>query len=354
MARVVIESLTKKYGNTVAVEDFSIEIKDGEFFTLLGPSGCGKTTLLRCIAGFIPVTKGKIYIGDRLVSSEDAKRSIPPEDRNLGMVFQSYAVWPHMNVFRNISYPLRIKHFSEKEITHRTDRILALLRLAHLKKRSPQELSGGQQQRVALGRALIMNPDVLLLDEPLSNLDAKLREEMRFELKELQKRIGVTIVYVTHDQSEAMVLSERIVVMEEGKIRQIGSPIEIYKNPNNSFVGSFIGKSNFLQGEVERVNGESLTIKIEGGPVIELREAVRPAKKQVTVMVRHHNVEILTQRIPHSIPARIMLATYLGDQFIYELEMSGTRIMAQTHEEKRFSEGDDVYVRLNSPVVFER
>lgn len=353
MAQVIIENVTKKYGNTAAVSDFSIKINDGEFLTLLGPSGCGKTTLLRCIAGFINVTKGKIYIGDRLVSSEDYKSFVPPEKRNLGMVFQTYAVWPHMNVYKNISYPLRIKRIPEKEIRRNTDRILELLKLSSFRDRYPSELSGGQQQRVALGRALIMNPDVLLLDEPLSNLDAKLREEMRFELKELQKRIGVTIVYVTHDQSEAMVMSGRIVVMEDGKIHQIGSPREIYKNPKNPFVASFIGKSNFIDTEVVDIRENNLYLKLKSGQIIRIQDVEKPSGKKVTLMVRYHNVEISKKRVENSFPAKIKLANYLGDQFIYEISAGNITIRAQTPEHQFYNEGDDVFIRLNNPVLFE-
>ncbi len=352
MARVVIQDLTKKFGNTVAVSDFSIEIEDGEFFTLLGPSGCGKTTLLRCIAGFIHVTMGKIYIGDRLVSSEDKRSFVPPENRNLGMVFQSYAVWPHMNVFKNIAYPLKIKKLPEKEIQRNVLRILELLKLVDFQHRYPNELSGGQQQRVALGRALIMNPEVLLLDEPLSNLDAKLREEMRFELKELQRRIGVTIVYVTHDQSEAMVMSRRIVVMENGKVHQIGTPYEIYKNPQNQFVANFIGKSNFIAGELFDVRNNTLLLRIGEREVVGVESREKPQKKQFIVMVRHHNVEIMKKKLQDTVPAKVKLSTYLGDRFVYEIEVGTETIRAEVHEDQFFKEGEDVFIRLKNPVVF--
>jgi iron(III) transport system ATP-binding protein len=352
MARVVIQDLTKTFGNTVAVSDFSIEIEDGEFFTLLGPSGCGKTTLLRCIAGFIHVTRGKIYIGDRLVSSEDRRSFVPPENRNLGMVFQSYAVWPHMNVFKNIAYPLKIKKLPEKEIQRNVLRILELLKLVDFQHRYPNELSGGQQQRVALGRALIMNPEVLLLDEPLSNLDAKLREEMRFELKELQKRIGVTIVYVTHDQSEAMVMSRRIVVMENGKVHQIGTPYEIYKNPQNQFVANCIGKSNFIAGELFDVRNNTLLLRIGEREVVGVESREKPQKKQFIVMVRHHNVEIMKKKLQDTVPAKVKLSTYLGDRFVYEIEVGTETIRAEVHEDQFFKEGEDVFIRLKNPVVF--
>lgn len=353
MAGVVVQDVTKMFGQTVAVQDFSIEIKDGEFFTLLGPSGCGKTTLLRCIAGFAHVTKGKIFIGDRLVSSEDKKGFIPPEKRNLGMVFQTYAVWPHMNVFRNIAYPLKVKRFPERELRERVNIILHLVKLDKLEGRYPNELSGGQQQRVALGRALIMNPDVLLLDEPLSNLDAKLREEMRFELKELQKRIDVTIVYVTHDQSEAMAMSDRIVVMEQGRVHQIGTPSEIYKKPKNQFVASFIGKSNFLRAALLDVKDGILRLKIGSAGIIEVKWRGHMTGEEVILMVRQHNVEIFKKKRENTLPARVKLSTYLGDQFIYEIAVDRDTIRAQVHEEHHYSEGDEVYVRLRNPILFQ-
>ncbi len=351
MAEVVLQNVTKKYGEVTAVSDFSIEIADGEFFTLLGPSGCGKTTLLRCIAGFIRVTGGKIFIGMRLVSSGDQRNFVAPEKRNLGMVFQSYAVWPHMTVFGNVGYPLKIKKFSEKEIKTRVRKTLRLLKLEDYEKRYPHELSGGQQQRVALGRALIMDPEVLLLDEPLSNLDAKLREEMRFELKELQDRIGVTIVYVTHDQSEAMVMSRRIAVMSEGRIRQVGTPFEIYNAPEEVFVASFIGKSNFISGEVVDVKNRVCHVKI-GDSIVEIESRQKPENKNITIMVRHHNVELSKKRLPNSMPARVKIPTYLGDQFVYSLEVGNTTVMARSDTGCRFKEDENIFIRLRDPVIF--
>jgi iron(III) transport system ATP-binding protein len=351
MAEVVLQDVTKKYGDVTAVSNFSIEIVDGEFFTLLGPSGCGKTTLLRCVAGFIHVTAGKIYIGNRLVSSGDQKNFVPPEKRNLGMVFQSYAVWPHMSVFGNVSYPLKIQRHSDRDIKSRVRDVLRLLKLEEYEKRYPNELSGGQQQRVALGRALIMDPEVLLLDEPLSNLDAKLREEMRFELKELQKRIGVTIIYVTHDQSEAMVMSKRIAVMNEGCINQVGTPHEIYNNPESEFVASFIGKSNFISGEVVEVTNSVCRVRI-GNSIIDIESTEKPDGKNVTVMVRHHNVELSEKKLSGSIPARVKIATYLGDRYIYEIEAEGTTLKAQTDAFRPRKEGEDIHIRLHNPVIF--
>ena len=226
MASVSIRHVTKSFGENVVLRDFHETFQDGEFITLLGPSGCGKTTMLRMIAGFEKPTTGEIYIDDQLVSGR--KTFVPPEKRNIGMVFQSYAVWPHMNVFDNVAYPLTIKKVNRTEIKNSVDRILGIVHLSQYAGRLPNQLSGGQQQRVALARALVSAPKLLLLDEPLSNLDAKLRESMRFEIKEIQKQLGITVVYVTHDQTEAMAMSDRIFLINRGEVQQSGSPQEIY------------------------------------------------------------------------------------------------------------------------------
>ena len=239
MSVITIDHVTKRFGKVEVLKDFSDEFRDGEFITLLGPSGCGKTTMLRMIAGFDRPTTGEIRIDGTVVSGRDI--FLPPEKRGIGMVFQSYAVWPHMNVYKNVAYPLKQKKLPKAEIQERTERILEAVHLAQYRDRMPAELSGGQQQRVALGRALVAEPSVLLLDEPLSNLDAKLREEMRFEIKELQQRMGITVVYVTHDQSEAMGMSDRVFVINAGVVQQVGGPMEIYQNPANAFVADFVG-----------------------------------------------------------------------------------------------------------------
>jgi len=241
MASVTITGVTKSFGDVQVLQEFNQKFEDGEFITLLGPSGCGKTTMLRLIAGFEKPTSGEIYIGDRPVSGKD--NFVSPEKREIGMVFQSYAVWPHMNVYDNIAYPLKIKKTDKKEIEERVSQALKTVHLEQYKDRFPSELSGGQQQRVALGRALVAHPEILLLDEPLSNLDAKLREEMRYEIKEITKKLKITVIYVTHDQSEAMALSDRIMVMKKGMIEQIDTPLNIYNNPINKFVFNFKGSA---------------------------------------------------------------------------------------------------------------
>jgi iron(III) transport system ATP-binding protein len=227
MSKVVLKGLSKSFGDVNVVNNIDLEIKDHEFLSFLGPSGCGKTTTLRMIAGFDMPTTGEIFIGERLVSSVEKKIFVPPEERNVGMVFQNYAVWPHMDVFKNVAYPLKIKKTGAEEMKERVMKVLSMVKLTGMEKRYPHQLSGGQQQRVALARALVMEPDVMLLDEPLSNLDSKLREEMRFEIKDIQRRIGVTIIYVTHDQAEAMAMSDRILLLHNARVQQLGTPKEI-------------------------------------------------------------------------------------------------------------------------------
>ncbi len=248
MSTITINHITKSFGDNTVLKDFTETFGDGEFITLLGPSGCGKTTMLRIIAGFEKPTSGELYIDDQLVSG--GKTFVPPEKRGIGMVFQSYAVWPHMNVYDNVAYPLHIQKKSKEQIKAAVGKVLEIVHLSQYAERLPSQLSGGQQQRVALARALIAEPKLLLLDEPLSNLDAKLRESMRFEIKEIQQRTGITVVYVTHDQTEAMAMSDRIFLINSGVVQQCGSPQEIYNQPANQFVADFLGKVDFFKGEV--------------------------------------------------------------------------------------------------------
>ena len=279
MATVTIRHVNKTFGENTVLRDFDAAFGDGEFVTLLGPSGCGKTTMLRMIAGFEKPSSGEIYIDDTLVSGE--KTFLPPEKRGIGMVFQSYAVWPHMNVFDNVAYPLRIQKMSRESIRTAVEKVLEIVHLSQYAQRLPNQLSGGQQQRVALARALVAEPKLLLLDEPLSNLDAKLRESMRFEIKEIQKRTGITVVYVTHDQTEAMAMSDRIFLINRGMVQQEGSPAEIYNQPKNPFVADFLGKVDFFRGEAAEgrivfpeMGGQSLPYT--GNQTGKVLAAVRP------------------------------------------------------------------------------
>lgn len=255
---ISIRHAMKKYGNNVVIPDLSLEIKEGEFFTLLGPSGCGKTTLLRMIAGFNSIEGGDFYFSDRRINDCD------PAKRNIGMVFQNYAIFPHMTVRKNVEFGLKNKKLPKKEIAEKAEKFMKLMQIDEFADRMPDRLSGGQQQRVALARALCIEPDVLLFDEPLSNLDAKLRVEMRTVIKNIQHNVGITTVYVTHDQEEAMAVSDRIAVMNGGVIQHVGTPKNIYQRPANLFVSTFIGRSNVLNGRLEIVDGQSWLVTPSG------------------------------------------------------------------------------------------
>lgn len=246
MASITIDKLTKYFQNSCAVDHIDLNVADGELIALLGPSGCGKTTTLRMLAGFMSPDGGQILVGDRLVSS--LRKTVPPEKRNMSMIFQSYAIWPHKTVFENVAFGLELRHVGREQLRARVNRALEIVHLGRLANRYPSELSGGQQQRVALARAIVVEPQILLLDEPLSNLDASLRDEMRQEVRNLHDQLGLTTVYVTHDQGEALVLADRIVVMYEGTIQQVGTPEEIYESPATEFVARFIGRCNVLPG----------------------------------------------------------------------------------------------------------
>jgi multiple sugar transport system ATP-binding protein len=248
MTMLRIKNLTKQYGSVTALECFSLDVNSGEFMVLLGPSGCGKTTVLRCVSGLASPTSGEIYIGNEKVND------LPPKDRDVAMVFQNYSLYPHMNVYDNIAFPLKMRKMDKREIEERVMNIADLLNIDNLLNRKPREISGGQMQRVALGRALVRKPKIFLMDEPLSNLDAKLRTEMRIEIKKLQKKVGITTLYITHDQVEAMSMADIIGVMEKGKLQQLGSPNTVYNHPNNQFVASFIGMPpmNFIECKVVR------------------------------------------------------------------------------------------------------
>ena len=253
-----------KYGRVKAVDRVSFTVSEGQFFTMLGPSGCGKTTTLRCIAGLEKPDSGDISVNDRVLYSATKGISVSANHRNLGMVFQSYAIWPHMNVFDNVAFPLRVgtrRRTSKTEVKQRVERSLEVVGLSHLAGRFATKLSGGQQQRLALARALVIEPAVLLLDEPLSNLDAKLRESLRFELKRLQRDQGITTVYVTHDQAEALSMSNEIAVMNQGRISQIGNPFSVYLEPDNDFVADFVGLTNFITGVVTEKSGRGGTVR---------------------------------------------------------------------------------------------
>jgi iron(III) transport system ATP-binding protein len=354
MGELQLIEVSKSYDNVVAVENLSLTIHEGEFLTLLGPSGCGKTTTLRMIAGFTRPTTGSILLDGKAITSVDRKVYVPPEQRAMGMVFQSYAVWPHMTVFQNVAYPLKFKQVDRETVRERVERVLALVKLQGMAERYPHQLSGGQQQRVALARALIMEPEVLLLDEPLSNLDAKLREEMRFEITELQKRVRITIVYVTHDQVEAMSMSDRVVVMNQGRVLQVGTPREIYESPADHFVASFIGSANFLDAEVLGREGSTLVLQIAAARQV-LRHTIdqAPADDRVTLVVRP---ESLTLCPPGHAPltGTVLRRVYRGNHLDYLIQVGESQLRAEAASNVEFGEGAEVGLEMGNLVLLPR
>ncbi len=310
MVSIRTVNLTKVFGEVVAVDHVSLEIKHGEFFTLLGPSGCGKTTFLRTIAGLELADEGSIYFDDQDITD------MPAHLRGTGMVFQNYALWPHMNVFDNIAYGLKIRKVPKEEIRRRVKEVLKLVKLEGMENRTPHQLSGGQQQRVALARALVINPRVLLFDEPLSNLDAKLRIEMRAELRRLQRELGITAIYVTHDQEEAMSISDRIAVMNKGRIMQVGTPKEIYKNPRNEFVARFIGQGTFIPGEVVS-SGEELEVRLESGKVVKAVPSHPDVRLEVgdktLIMIRPESFTLEPGKRYNEFEVEVYHISFLGD-----------------------------------------
>ena len=300
--------IVKKYDRTTVIPDLSVDIKNGEFFTLLGPSGCCKTTFLRMIAGFNTIEGGEICFDGRPINN------LPPYARDIGMVFQNYAIFPHMTVRKNIEYGLKMRNLSGKEIKERVDRILAAVKIEEYADKMPEKLSGGQQQRVALARAIVIEPQVLLMDEPLSNLDAKLRVEMRSVIRNIQQKIGITTVYVTHDQEEALAISDRIAVMRSGMIQQVGTPFEIYSRPANVFVSTFIGHSNLFRAD--RVSAD--TVRFSNGYVVQVPGASIPSDDgRVIVSVRPEELSIGGEE---GIPGLIRTRTFLGKYVMYEVD----------------------------------
>jgi iron(III) transport system ATP-binding protein len=354
-----IEGLFTEYPNDLgqiikAAQDVSFTVPEGHLFTLLGPSGCGKTTTLRSIAGLERPRLGEISVNDRVVYSSSQGVFVSPNRRGFGMVFQSYAIWPHMNVFENTAFPLQVggRRYSRKDIREHVMRVLTAVQLDHLAEREATRLSGGQQQRLALARALVMEPALLLLDEPLSNLDAKLREKMRFELKRLQRELRITTVYVTHDQSEALALSHQIAVMNEGRIQQIGSPREIYERPSSQFVADFVGTTNFIEGTVlEREsaqNGFYLMrteigdLTVAGGHELRLGE-------RVVLSVRPEDVELAEAR-----PAgdnvwqgRVDQKVFLGEAVDFQVKVGTRTLLSRRHPALRTRIGEAIFVQLN-------
>lgn len=343
---LTLENITKVFpprggvSEVTAVHNVNLDIKKGELVTLLGPSGCGKTTTLRMIAGFEFPTQGKIILDDNEINS------LPPHKRDMSMVFQSYAIFPHLNVFENIAYGLNVQRLSKDIINKRVNKVLDLVHLEGYGHRAPTQLSGGQQQRVALARALIMEPKVLLMDEPLSNLDAKLREEMRTEIRRIQKEMNITSVYVTHDQIEAMTLSDRIVVMNQGIIEQIGTPVEMYRFPTSRFVANFIGRANFVDGIVQKQDGDNLVVK-SLDKIVALKNVQRKFAddEKVTLIVRPEMIRV--KKSGELFPGVVRRAVYLGDVIEYDVDLNGqliTGLESDPYVIDLFPEGKEVTV----------
>jgi iron(III) transport system ATP-binding protein len=359
MAGIAIRGLSKSFGardeSFAAVADLDLDIADNSFVTLLGPSGCGKTTTLRLIAGYIVPDKGTIEVDGKVLSSPGAV--IPPEARGMGMVFQNYAVWPHKTVFENVVFGLKLRRLAAAAAKKRVEETLALVNLSGLEGRYPNELSGGQQQRVALARSLVVEPSILLLDEPLSNLDAKLRERMRTELKELQRRTGITFVYVTHDQAEALALSDHVAVISGGRLQQYGTPLTVYAHPANRMVADFMGLVNLVPGKVGDVaNGRGRVVAGELAFDVAALDGLKPGEA-VDVAIRPENIRLRAasegeasgQRGDSKVRAKITNHVFLGNISEYYVTLPGGQVLrVQTHPLQHFAVGEEVAVEVDA------
>jgi iron(III) transport system ATP-binding protein len=341
-------------GRVHAVDGITIEVAEGELFTLLGPSGCGKTTTLRCIAGLETPDAGEISVAGRTLYADRGRVRVPANERGLGMVFQSYAIWPHMNVQKNVAFPLEVlprkKRPSRREIRERVDRALAVVKLDQLASRQATDLSGGQQQRLALARALVMEPPLLLLDEPLSNLDAKLRDDMRFELKRLQRELGITGVYVTHDQVEALAMSNKVAVMRDGKIEQVGHPRDVYERPESRFVADFIGTSNFIDGVVEAKEGSSYRVTTDAGVLVVPSDAQFAAGDRVVVAARPEHIELTTGTngaAPNVWNGRVAVRSFLGEVVDHVVAVGSHELRARCNSKVSIPPQTDVTLRFH-------
>lgn len=344
---ITIDRVVKKFGDDTVIKDVSVAIRPGEFFTLLGPSGCGKTTLLRMIIGFNSIEGGEIRVDDHVIND------IPTNQRNMGMVFQNYAIFPHMSVRENVAFGLRMRGKSEAEIKAAVDEILKIVKIDHLADRMPVKLSGGQQQRVALARAIVIEPEVLLMDEPLSNLDAKLRVEMRNAIKEIQHRIGITTVYVTHDQEEALAVSDRIAVMQGGVIQQVDSPVHIYRRPANTFVASFIGLSNPIRATLHR-DGNTVTADFGAGyqvPFTNLTDEVTDGMDAI-IMARPEEISLHAEG--PGLPVTIESSVFLGlvtHYFVRFADGSRAEIIQDRTREDILPDGSQWFARMDATKV---
>jgi spermidine/putrescine ABC transporter ATP-binding subunit len=348
MAILKVNNLSKNFGKVKAVQEVSFEATEGKVLSLLGPSGCGKTTTLRCIAGFENPDRGEIYLDDRKITP------IPPEKRGIGMVFQSYALWPHMTVYGNLAFGLQIRKVPKDEITKKIKKVLGMVQLEGYENRYPRQMSGGQQQRIAMARALVFEPDIMLLDEPLSNLDAQLREEMRFEFTELQKKLGITAVYVTHDQAEALVISDKIVILDQGKIVQSGTPKEIYSNPKNKFVAGFIAVTSFIEGKIDSFTEEKkkVTVKTDDGLIIHSFNHSFDIGQKVSVAIRMNVIKFIQDENKSDkskvniFKGKIIQSSYLGNTIDYKIRMGKWEIRTNAEAKYDFKLGEEVTFHL--------
>ncbi len=349
MAHVKLTGITKRYVGMAAVTDLNLEIRNNQFITLLGPSGCGKTTTLRLIAGYMAPDEGTIRVDDKLMSSKDTL--VLPEHRGMGMVFQNYAVWPHKTVYENVVFGLKLRKVPTAKARELVNSALAQVNLSGYEDRLPSQLSGGQQQRVALARSLVVEPDILLLDEPLSNLDAKLREHMRSELKQLQRRTGITFIYVTHDQAEALALSDQIAVIQEGRLQQFGTPVEVYSRPANRMVADFMGNVNLLPGEIAGAQNGQGEIVIAG--VLRIR-AKLPAGlsggNRVDVAIRPENIALTRANRDHA-RAEVVERTFLGNLNDYQVRWGEQLLRVQTHPKEEFTIGEKVDITVDPTAI---
>ena len=345
---IKIKNAIKRYGDNTVITDLSLDIKEGEFFTLLGPSGCGKTTLLRMIAGFNSIEGGEFYFNDKLINNFD------PSKRNIGMVFQNYAIFPHLTVEKNVAFGLNNRKLPKDEIIKQTASILKLMQIEGFKDRMPERLSGGQQQRVALARALVIQPDVLLMDEPLSNLDAKLRVEMRSVIKEIQNRVGITTVYVTHDQEEAMAVSDRIAVMKDGDIQHVGSPKDLYQRPANLFVATFIGRTNIVAAKLV-VKDNKTIIKFPMGYDLEMSNILDEERHDQDVIVSIRPEEfVINENNKEGIKASVDDSVFLGLNTHYFVHLDSdekAEIIQESRIDNSISKATEVYLTVKQEKV---
>ena len=339
---VKLDHVTKKYGDKTIIKDLSLDIYEGEFLTLLGPSGCGKTTILRMISGLELVSEGKIYIGDADVTDVD------PTKREVNTIFQNFALFPHMTVWDNISFGLKMKKVSSDEIEKRVKRAIKLVKLEGFEDRLPGQLSGGQQQRVAIARGIVMNPKVLLLDESLCSLDLKLKRAMQIELKKIQKKLGITFIYVTHDQDEALTMSDRIVIIDKGVIQQNDTPQNIYMYPNTTFVADFIGESNIIDGEIVSINKEECLVKVEDGVLYKIdKNDVDEVGKKINIMVRPENIKVSVNSLKDSIHGIVQDVIYDGAVTKLFIDTDGElNLRVNVHGIVSLKEGDSVYLKI--------